>query len=87
MKCQLTRLCKWVTKTTEQLKDLPLLFFRLILAYGFWEPALKKWADINAIGEWFASMDFPLPYLNAYLAAGTEMAGVFLYYLVLEPGL
>ena len=62
-------------------QDLPLLFLRLILAYGFWEPAKNKWADINAIAEWFGSMGIFAPKLNAYLAASTEMAGVFLLIL------
>ena len=81
MKCQLTKLCKLVTQATERIKDLPLLFLRLVLAYGFWGPATMKWQDINAIGDWFASMDIPFPLLNAYMAAGTEMAGVFLLLL------
>ncbi|MDP3557161.1 MAG: DoxX family protein [Bacteroidota bacterium] len=59
-------------------QDLPLLFLRLILAYGFWEPAKMKWADINGIAEWFDSMGIVAPKLSAYLAASTEMAGVFL---------
>ncbi|MDP1801171.1 MAG: DoxX family protein [Bacteroidota bacterium] len=62
-------------------QDLPLLFLRLILAYGFWEPAKNKWADINAIAEWFDGMGIFAPKLNAYLAASTEMAGVFLLIL------
>ncbi len=81
MKCQLTKLCKLVTQATESIKDLPLLFLRLVLAYGFWGPATMKWQDINAIGDWFASMNIPFPLLNAYMAAGTEMAGVFLLLL------
>ena len=81
MKCQLTVLCKFMSQATEKIKDLPLLFLRIVLAYGFWGPAKMKWNDINAIGEWFASMEMPLPLLNAYLAAGTEMAGVFLLLL------
>jgi putative oxidoreductase len=63
---------------TSKGQDVALLFLRLILAYGFWEPAKNKWADINAIADWFASMDIPAPKLNAYLAATTEMTGVFL---------
>ena len=81
MKCQLTVLCKLVSQASEKIKDLPLLFLRLVLAYGFWGPATMKWNDINAIGEWFASMNMPLPLVNAYLAAGTEMVGVFLLLL------
>jgi len=59
-------------------QDLALLFFRLILAYGFWEPAKTKWADINSVAEWFESIGVFAPKLNAYMAATTEMAGVFL---------
>lgn len=62
-------------------QDLPLLFLRLILAYGFWEPAKTKWADINSVAEWFGSIGIFAPKLNAYLAATTEMAGVFLLIL------
>lgn len=62
-------------------QDLPLLFLRLILAYGFWEPAKTKWADINSVEEWFEGMGIFAPKLNAYLAASTEMAGVFLLIL------
>ena len=68
-------------KTTERLSllgDLPALFFRIILAYGFYTPAMMKWGNIGAIAEWFGSMGIPMPTLNAYLAASTEMAGVIL---------
>ncbi|MCK5135591.1 MAG: DoxX family protein [Bacteroidales bacterium] len=64
----------WLTN----LKDLPLFFFRLILAYGFYIPATMKWGNISGIAEWFGSMGIPLPLLNAYLAATTEMAAVIL---------
>lgn len=78
MKCQLTKVCKFVTEFSEKIKALPLLFLRLVLAYGFWEPATMKWNDISAIGDWFASMNIPLPYVSAYLTGITEIAGVFL---------
>ncbi len=60
------------------MQSLSLLFLRLILAYGFYEPAMHKWADISAVADWFGSMGIPLPTLNAYMAASTELAGVFL---------
>ena len=61
--------------------DLPLLFLRLVLAYGFYNPAMMKLKDVNAIGGWFESMGYPLPYLNAYLATITEGLGVILLVL------
>ena len=62
-------------------KDLTLLAIRWVLAYGFYEPAKAKWSDINAIVEWFAGMGMPFPKLNAYMAASTEMLGVFVLLL------
>lgn len=62
----------------ERLKDIPLLLIRIILAYGFLQPALMKWNDIHAIGQWFGSLGIPAPYLSAYLAAATEALGVIL---------
>ncbi|MCD6090719.1 MAG: DoxX family protein [Bacteroidales bacterium] len=68
-------------KATDHLSvltDLPSLFFRLILAYGFYTPAMMKWGNIGGIAEWFGGMGIPFPTLNAYLAASTEMAAVIL---------
>ena len=67
-----------VTERLNSLKDIPLLLFRLILAYGFFMPAMMKWGDIGAIAGWFENMGIPMPALNAYLAASTEMAAVIL---------
>ncbi len=62
----------------SKLKDLPLLFIRLVLAYGFFNPAMMKLKDITSIAEWFGSIGIPFPTLNAYLATGTEVLGVIL---------
>jgi putative oxidoreductase len=62
-------------------QSIALLFFRLILAYGFWETGKTKWEDINSVAEWFASIGIPAAKLNAYLAATTEVAGTFLLIL------
>ena len=59
-------------------QSLSLLLARLIVAYGFFQPAKAKWSDINAIAEWFGSMGMPFPTLNAYMAASTEALGVVL---------
>ncbi|HHD75763.1 MAG TPA: DoxX family protein [Campylobacterales bacterium] len=55
-----------------------LLLARLVVAYGFYEPAMNKWKDIDAVAQWFGSMGIPLPTLNAYMAATTELLGVVL---------
>ncbi|WP_374444311.1 DoxX family protein [Epilithonimonas sp.] len=69
---------KKIELSLNKLQDLPLLAIRMILAYGFYDPAMKKLQDINAIGDWFASLHIPAPYFQAYLATGTEILGVIL---------
>ena len=59
-------------------RSVALLFLRLILAYGFYQPAMNKWNDIEAVAGWFGTLGIPLPTLNAYMAASTELAGVVL---------
>lgn len=67
--------------------DIQLLIIRLILAYGFLNPALMKLKDINGIGDWFGSIGIPVPHLNAYLATFTEAGGVILLALGLSTRL
>jgi putative oxidoreductase len=50
----------------------------LVLAYGFYNPAMMKVKNIDGIISWFASMSMPLPALNAYLATTTELLGILL---------
>jgi len=78
MQCQLSRLCKIIEPVVEKLQSVALLMVRLILAYGFFEPAKLKWEDIGAVAEWFGSLGLPLPTLQAYMAATTEASGVVL---------
>lgn len=78
MQCQLLKICKSVTPLFEKLQSVSLLAVRMILAYGFYEPAVMKWKDIDSVADWFGSMGLPLPTLQAYLAASTEAAGVLL---------
>lgn len=72
---------KKITQKFDSLQDLSLLFLRLILAYGFYMPAVNKWKNMEGIAQWFESMNYPLPLLNAYLAGTTEAAGVVLLLL------
>jgi len=66
---------------TSKFQDLSLLALRLILAYGFYEPAMNKWSGIENVANWFGSMGYPLPTFSAYLAATTELLGVILLFL------
>jgi putative oxidoreductase len=59
-------------------QSISLFLARITIAYGFYEPAMSKWSDIKSVAEWFGSIGIPLPTLNAYLAASTEIAGVVL---------
>ncbi len=59
-------------------QSISLLLSRLIVAYGFFQPAKLKWSDIGSVSEWFGSMGIPLPTLNAYMVASTEALGVVL---------
>ncbi len=68
-------------KLSNKSQNISLLLMRLVLAYGFYGPAMMKWNDIHAIGDWFKSLGYPLPYLNAYMAGITEAAGVVLLIL------
>ena len=60
----------------NNLESVVLLAIRLVLAYGFYAPATKKFGDISSIAAWFETLGIPLPHLSAYLAASTEMLGV-----------
>ncbi len=62
----------------DYLGSFALLGARLTVAYGFFKPAMMKFADIGATAKWFGSMGIPFPTLNAYMAATTEMLGVIL---------
>ena len=66
------------SRLAEYLQSFSLLLARLVVAYGFYEPAMNKWADIGSVANWFESLGIPFPMLNAYIAASTEIIGVVL---------
>ena len=61
---------------TQYIQSISLLLARLLVAYGFYEPAMQKWGDIKSVASWFDSMGIPFPLLNAYMSATTEIVGV-----------
>lgn len=62
----------------QKTEDVPLLFLRVILAYTFFGPAMLKLNDIESTAGYFEYLGIPLPLLNAYMAAGTELVGAVL---------
>ncbi len=69
------------TNLLSKAQDLPLLLLRVILAYTFFGPAMEKLKDIEATSQFFEYLGIPLPMLNAYMAAGTELLGAVLLLL------
>jgi len=67
-----------VEKITSNFQSISLLLARLTIAYGFYEPAMKKWQNMDDVATWFGSMGIPFPTVNAYLAATTETLGIVL---------
>lgn len=67
-----------IEKKMSNLQSIGLLAARLIVAYGFWTPAWKKFGNIDAVAAWFATLGIPFPLINAYLSASTELLGVIL---------
>ena len=69
------------TALSNYFKGFSLLFVRIALAYGFYEPALMKWSNIDATVEWFASLGIPFPTLSTFLTASFEVTAVILLLL------
>jgi len=66
---------------TGKLQDVPLLLFRIVLAIGFYEPAMMKLKNLSGVAEWFGSMNYPLPMVSASLSMVTEVSGILLLVL------
>ena len=66
-----------VKNLLSSFQSLSLLLMRLILAYGFYEPALHKLTGFDGTVAWFTNtLHLPFPWLNALLATTTEALGV-----------
>ncbi len=78
---KLKKIYMTLVKAGQKTQDISLLLMRLVLAYGFYGPAMMKWQNMHAIGDWFKSLGYPAPYFNAYIAGITELTGVVLLVL------
>ena len=79
---QIKSTIKMLKNLLDQLRDLPLLAVRFLLALGFYFPSMEKWNNMLATIEWFGNEEWglglPFPELQAYLAATTEFLGVWM---------
>lgn len=71
-------LYKKFVEGAEKLRDVQLLLFRIILAIGFYSPAMMKVKNLEGVAEWFGSMNYPIPMVSAVLAMITEVLGIVL---------
>jgi len=71
-------LFKKYTSGAARLQDISLLLLRLVLVAGFFQPATMKLQNPLSVAEWFASMNYPMPGVSAYLAMITEISGIVL---------
>ena len=69
------------TALLNHFQSLALLLARLVLAYGFYEPAMLKWSNMETTVAWFSSLGFPLPYFMTFITASVEIIGVVLLVL------
>lgn len=69
---------KKVAVLFSKFQSFSLLAVRLVLAYGFFEPAMHKIKDIHSFASFLDSLGIPLPLLQAYMVMATEALGVVL---------
>lgn len=62
----------------KKLNEIPLLIFRVILAIGFYEPAMMKIKNFSHIAVWFKELGIVFPNLMIYVVTITESAGIIL---------
>lgn len=59
-------------------RNIILLAIRLILAYGFTQPAIFKLNNIETTVTWFTELSIPFASFVAYMVAGLESMGIIL---------
>lgn len=77
----MSKMCDFITGCLEKLGCFSSLFFRLVLAYGFYEPAMRKLTNIEATAQWFTEMHYIYPLEMAWTAGIVEGLGVIMLFL------
>src|SRR5437660_1738239 len=75
------RLCTTVKWIGVSLQSPFLLVIRLYWGYQFAIAGFGKFLNLGGVAEYFQTLGIPLPYLNATLAASTELIGGLLLIL------
>jgi len=62
-------------------RNIVMLSVRLVLAYGFSQPAILKMNNLNETVKWFRDLTIPFPDFTVYLVIGFESLGIVLLVL------
>jgi putative oxidoreductase len=76
MKIFMQKLLQGLIRLFSSFQSISLLLLRLVLAYGFYGPAINKLGNFDSIVMWFDDLHLPYPWIQAFLAATTESLGV-----------
>lgn len=61
-----------------KMRDLPPLFFRLLIAFVFWTPAMIHLKNVAGFGQFLAQLDMPYPEFMAYVVMTFEVLALIL---------
>ena len=62
-------------------KNIIMLMVRLVLAYGFSQPAILKMNNLDETIKWFGDLSIPFPQFAVYMVTGFESLGIVLLIL------
>lgn len=70
---------RFVNFLIAYVSDVPLLIFRLVLGYNFYDPAIRKYNNFGEIVDWFGNdIGMPMPTVMAFLATASEILAFIL---------
>jgi putative oxidoreductase len=69
------------TALANHFRSFSLLFARVAIAYGFYNPALVKWSNFDTTVAWFVELGIPFASLAAFVTASVEVVAIVLLFL------